>query len=212
MASPIRDGKNELCGVVLVFRDITEKHRADAERRKAETLEQLGLLAGGIAHDFNNLLTAVIGNIPLATLLLPPNDEMIERLDNARNASLRARDLAHQLLAFSRGGAPIKKAACIASLIKETVSFSLRGSQSRSVAAIAPNLWSTEFDPGQISQVIANLVSTPNKPCPTAARSTLIATIFLARRRQRGRFPIWPPGITSAFGCAMKALAFRNNA
>ena len=166
MASPIRDGKNELCGVVLVFRDITEKQRADAERRKAETLEQLGLLAGGIAHDFNNLLTAVIGNISLATLLLPPNDEMIERLDNARNASLRARDLAHQLLAFSRGGAPIKKAACIASLIKETVSFSLRGSQSRSVVAIAPNLWSTEFDPGQISQVIANLVVNAEQAMP----------------------------------------------
>ena len=166
VASPIRDGKNELCGVVLVFRDITEKQRADAERRKAETLEQLGLLAGGIAHDFNNLLTAVIGNISLAALLLPPNDEMIERLDDARNASLRARDLAHQLLTFSRGGAPIKKAACIASLIEETVSFSLRGSQSRSVVAIAPNLWSTEFDPGQISQVIANLVVNAEQAMP----------------------------------------------
>ena len=166
VASPIRDGKNELCGVVLVFRDITEKQRADAERRKAETLEQLGLLAGGIAHDFNNLLTAVIGNISLAALLLPPNDEMSERLDDARNASLRARDLAHQLLTFSRGGAPIKKAACIASLIEETVSFSLRGSQSRSVVAIAPNLWSTEFDPGQISQVIANLVVNAEQAMP----------------------------------------------
>ena len=166
MASPIRDGKNELCGVVLVFRDITEKQRADAERRKAETLEQLGLLAGGIAHDFNNLLTAVIGNISLAALLLPPNDEMSDRLDDARNASLRARDLAHQLLTFSRGGAPIKKAACIASLIEETVSFSLRGSQSRSVVAIAPNLWSTEFDPGQISQVIANLVVNAEQAMP----------------------------------------------
>ncbi len=166
VASPIRDGKNELCGVVLVFRDITEKQRADAERRKAETLEQLGLLAGGIAHDFNNLLTAVIGNISLASLLLPPNDEMMERLDNARNASLRARDLAQQLLTFSRGGAPIKKAACIGSLIEETVSFSLRGSHSRSVLAIAPDLWSAEFDPGQVSQVIANLVVNAEQAMP----------------------------------------------
>ena len=97
---------------------------------------------------------------------MPPNDEMTERLDDARNASLRARDLAHQLLTFSRGGAPIKKAACIASLIEETVSFSLRGSQSRSVVAIAPNLWSTEFDPGQISQVIANLVVNAEQAMP----------------------------------------------
>ena len=91
---------------------------------------------------------------------------MTERLDDARNASLRARDLAHQLLAFSRGGAPVKKAACIASLIKETVSFTIRGSRSRSVVAIATNLWSTEFDPGQISQVIANLVVNAEQAMP----------------------------------------------
>ena len=69
LASPIRDNKNEVAGVVLVFRDITERQRAEAERRKTETLEQLGLLAGGIAHDFNNLLTAIIGNISLASLV-----------------------------------------------------------------------------------------------------------------------------------------------
>jgi two-component system, cell cycle sensor histidine kinase and response regulator CckA len=166
VASPIRDGRNELCGVVLVFRDITEKQRDEAERRKAETLEQLGLLAGGIAHDFNNLLTAIIGNISLAALLLPPNDDMADRLDDAKNASLRARDLAQQLLTFARGGAPIKKAASIASLIEETVSFSLRGSHSRSVLNLAPDLWSAEFDPGQISQVIANLVVNAEQAMP----------------------------------------------
>src|SRR5207248_9929183 len=129
--SPIRDKQNEIAGVVLVFRDITQRQRDEAERRKAETLEQLGLLAGGIAHDFNNLLTAIIGNISLASLLLPPDAEMAERLDDAKNASLRARDLAQQLLTFARGGAPIKKTASIGKLIQDTVSFSLRGSRNR---------------------------------------------------------------------------------
>src|SRR5947209_16058674 len=127
VASPIRDNKNDIAGVVLVFRDITERQRNEAERRKAETLEQLGLLAGGIAHDFNNLLTAIIGNISLASLLLPPDDEMADRLDDAKNASLRARDLAQQLLTFARGGSPLKKTASITKLIQDTVSFSLRG-------------------------------------------------------------------------------------
>ncbi len=99
----------------------------EAERRKADTLEQLGLLAGGIAHDFNNLLTAIIGNISLASLLLPPDNEMATRLNDAKNASLRASDLAQQLLTFARGGAPIKKTASIGKLIQDTVSFSLRG-------------------------------------------------------------------------------------
>ena len=166
VASPIRDGKNEVAGVVLVFRDITERQRNEAERRKAETLEQLGLLAGGIAHDFNNLLTAIIGNISLASLLLPPNDEMATRLNDAKNASMRARDLAQQLLTFARGGAPIKKTASIGRLIQDTVSFSLRGTHSRSEFTFGADLWAAEIDPGQISQVIANLVVNADQAMP----------------------------------------------
>jgi len=166
VASPIRDNKNEIAGVVLVFRDITARQRAEAERRKAETLEQLGLLAGGIAHDFNNLLTAIIGNISLASVLLPPNDEIAERLDDAKNASLRARDLAQQLLTFARGGTPIKKTASIGKLIQDTVSFSLRGSHNRSEFEFGVDLSSAEIDAGQISQVIANLVVNADQAMP----------------------------------------------
>jgi PAS domain S-box-containing protein len=166
VASPIRDNKNEVAGVVLVFRDITERQRNEAERRKAETLEQLGLLAGGIAHDFNNLLTAIIGNISLASLLLPPDNELTTRLVDAKNASLRARDLAQQLLTFARGGAPIKKTASIGKLIQDTVSFSLRGSHSRSEFNFGAELWPAEIDPGQISQVIANLVVNADQAMP----------------------------------------------
>jgi len=166
VASPIRDAKNEVAGVVLVFRDITERQRNEAERRKAETLEQLGLLAGGIAHDFNNLLTAIIGNISLASLLLPPDDEMGTRLNDAKNASMRARDLAQQLLTFARGGAPIKKTASIGKLIQDTVSFSLRGTHSRSEFLFGADLWPAEIDPGQISQVVANLVVNADQAMP----------------------------------------------
>jgi two-component system, cell cycle sensor histidine kinase and response regulator CckA len=166
VASPIRDAKNQLSGVVIVFRDITERQRDEAERRKAEALDQLGLLAGGIAHDFNNLLTAIIGNVSLVTTLLPPNDAVMGRLEDAKNASLRARDLAQQLLTFARGGAPIKQSASIADLVQETVSFSLRGAQSRSDINIASDLWAAEFDPGQISQVIANLVVNADQAMP----------------------------------------------
>src|SRR5437588_6828455 len=166
VASPIRDSKNEVSGVVLVFRDITARQRNEAERRKAETLEQLGLLAGGIAHDFNNLLTAIIGNISLASLLLPPNDEMASRLDDAKNASIRARDLAQQLLTFARGGAPIKTTASIGKLIQDTVSFSLRGSHNRSEFEFGADVAPAEIDAGQISQVIANLVVNADQAMP----------------------------------------------
>ncbi len=158
VAAPISDGKDALCGVVLVFRDITQRLRDERERRKAETLDQLGLLAGGIAHDFNNLLTAIIGNISLISMLMPVDEPLQERLNDAQNASHRARDLAQQLLTFARGGAPIKQAVSAAKVIEDTVSFSLRGAHTRSEITIDPNLWPAEFDSGQISQVVANLV------------------------------------------------------
>jgi PAS domain S-box-containing protein len=177
-ASPIRDNKNEVAGVVLVFRDITQRQRDEAERRKAETLEQLGLLAGGIAHDFNNLLTAIIGNISLASLLLPPDAEMTTRLVDAKNASMRARDLAQQLLTFARGGAPIKKTTSIGKLIRDTVGFSLRGSHSRSEFQFGADLWPAEIDPGQISQVIANLAVNADQAMPNGGTLHVVCENF----------------------------------
>jgi CheY-like chemotaxis protein len=99
-------------------------------------------------------------------VLLPPDDEMAERLDDAKNASLRARDLAQQLLTFARGGAPIKKTASIGKLIQDTVSFSLRGSHNRSEFEFGADLSSAEIDAGQISQVIANLVVNADQAMP----------------------------------------------
>ncbi|MFL6537975.1 MAG: PAS domain S-box protein [Chthoniobacterales bacterium] len=194
VASPIRDSKNEVAGVVLVFRDITERQRNEAERRKAETLEQLGLLAGGIAHDFNNLLTAIIGNISLASLLLPPNNEMATRLNDAKNASMRARDLAQQLLTFARGGAPIKKTASIGKLIQDTVSFSLRGTNSRSEFNFAPDLWPAEIDAGQISQVVGNLVVNADQAMPNGGTLRVVCDNFAYDGASPEFVPDLPPG------------------
>jgi two-component system cell cycle sensor histidine kinase/response regulator CckA len=88
------------------------------------------------------------------------------RLNDAKNASMRARDLAQQLLTFARGGAPIKKAASIGKLIQDTVSFSLRGTHSRSEFSFGADLWPAEIDPGQISQVIGNLVVNADQAMP----------------------------------------------
>ena len=194
VASPIRDSKNEVVGVVLVFRDITERQRNEAERRKADTLEQLGLLAGGIAHDFNNLLTAIIGNISLAALILPPNDEMGTRLNDAKNASLRARDLAQQLLTFARGGAPIKKTSSIGRLLQDTVSFSLRGTNSRSEFTLGKDLWPAEIDLGQISQVVGNLVVNADQAMPNGGTLHVSCENFVYKAEPTATIPDLQPG------------------
>jgi PAS domain S-box-containing protein len=166
-AAPIRDKTNRKLGTVLVFRDITEKEHLEAERRKAEKLESLGVAAGGIAHDFNNLLTAIIGNLSLSLITLPPDDEVYERLGAAKKASLRAQELAQQLLTFAKGGAPIKKTASIGQLIQDTVTFSIRGSSIRADFEMPEDLWPVEVDSGQISQVVNNLAINAEQAMPS---------------------------------------------
>jgi PAS domain S-box-containing protein len=167
---PFRTSGGTVTGVI-VTRDITEQKRLEDERLRATKLESVGLLAGGIAHDFNNILTAVFANIGLAKLMTAKepsskNQSVVDRLSAAEKACLRARDLTKQLLTFSKGGAPVKNTASIASLITDTVEFALRGSSVRCHLHIAKDLWPVEVDEGQISQVLQNLVINGDQAMP----------------------------------------------
>ena len=124
----ILDDKGEIF-IVGIIRDITEGKKIEAELIKAQKLESVGLLAGGIAHDFNNILTAIMGNISLSKILLSPQDKAYERLIDAEMASVRAKDLARQLLTFSKGGAPVTKTISVAEVIQHSVRLALSGSR-----------------------------------------------------------------------------------
>ena len=156
--APIKDDKGNIIGVVLVFRDITEQRKMEQELQKIQKLESVGILAGGIAHDFNNILTGILGNISLAKMEANPEDEIYARLTEAEKASLEATNLTQQLLTFSKGGAPIKKTASIAELIRDSADFALRGSNVKCEFSIPDDIWPGEVDKGQMSQVINNLI------------------------------------------------------
>ncbi len=158
--APIIRGKNKIIGSVVTFRDVSEKHKLEQELFKARKLESLAILAGGLAHDFNNILTAIIGNISLIKLRMQNAncpEKLMQLLMKAEQASMRAQGLTQQLLTFSKGGAPIKKAATIKELITSTVEFALRGSKIRYEIDLPDDLWPVEIDEGQISQVVNNL-------------------------------------------------------
>jgi PAS domain S-box-containing protein len=156
--APIKDIDNRLIGVVLAFRDITEKQRIEVELQKSQRLESVGILAGGIAHDFNNILTAIVGSINMAKMYEEHNEVVIKILNEAEKASFRARDLTQQLLTFSKGGMPVKKICSITSVIKDSANFVLHGTRVRCDFHIPDDLWTAEVDPGQIGQVIQNIV------------------------------------------------------
>ena len=164
--APIRDSQNKILGAVLVFRDITEKRKMEAELVNAQKLESLGVLAGGIAHDFNNFLTAIIGNLSLAKIDSKPGDKVLVLLNEMEKASLQAKNLTQQLLTFSRGGEPVKKLVTLAELVKDSATFSLRGSNVRCEFSISQDLLPAEVDEGQIGQVINNLVLNADHAMP----------------------------------------------
>ncbi len=141
-----------------VATDITERRRIDEELQRVEKLESVGVLAGGIAHDFNNLLTGILGNTSLLKLQTAPESRSFSLLENLEKAATRATDLTQQLLAFSKGGAPIRKPTVIASLLDEAIEFARRGSRLTSVTDIEDDLKIADVDAGQIVQVFHNLV------------------------------------------------------
>jgi PAS domain S-box-containing protein len=165
-AAPIKDDSGNIVGIVLVFRDTTERKRVAEELLKAQKLESIGILAGGIAHDFNNLLTSILGNISLSKTRVNTGDEAYRRLREAERACNQAKRLTQQLLTFSKGGTPIKKLTSIEQIIRESVSFTLKGSNVRCEFIIDEGLWDVEVDEGQIAQVITNLVINAEQAMP----------------------------------------------
>jgi len=158
-----------------IVRDITERRRMQDELLKAQKLESLGLLAGGIAHDFNNILTGIVGNLSIAKLQIDPAHKILKRLELCEKAASRASELTRQLLTFSRGGEPVKKLINPALLIRETVSFALRGSNIGNVIDIPDNLWCIEVDESQLNQVLNNLLLNASQAMPAGGEVTIRA-------------------------------------
>jgi PAS domain S-box-containing protein len=165
-AAPIRAGDGSIIGVVIVFRDMTDRRRIEEELIKADKLESIGIVAAGIAHDFNNILTAILGNVSLAKMYANPEEKVFARLINAEKAALQAQNLTQQLLTFSKGGTLMKRTSSIIDLIKDSIDFSIRGASVRCELTITPGVWPVDIDEGGISQVINNLLINANQAMP----------------------------------------------
>ncbi|MBI1818964.1 MAG: response regulator [Nitrospirae bacterium] len=165
-AFPIKNEGGEVYRIAGIAEDITEQRKMQEELLKTMKLESISLLAGGIAHDFNNILTAILGNISLAKMDLASHNPAYQRLIKTEQAANRAKDLASQLLTFSKGGAPIKRVMSIVALLKDAGHFALRGSNIRPEFYFAHHLWPAEIDEGQMTQVIHNLVINAQQAMP----------------------------------------------
>ncbi|HRW65885.1 MAG TPA: response regulator [Candidatus Competibacter sp.] len=154
--------------LLLTITDISEHKRAEERRlqlerqmQQTQKLESLGVLAGGIAHDFNNLLTIILGNTSLALDDLPPLSPAGESLLTIEKTSLRAAELCRQILAYSGKGRFVIDDIRLGNLVGDM--FSLLQSSISKKATLNLNLKEPlpplHGDPGQIRQVIMNLVT-----------------------------------------------------
>ncbi|MGC4121667.1 MAG: ATP-binding protein [Myxococcales bacterium] len=165
-AAPIRDATGQTRGVVLVFRDVTEQRRLGAAALKIAKLESVGVLAAGIAHDFNNLLTAILGSISLVRHEAEAGRPIGAWVEGAEKATLRAQELTKQLLTFTSGGAPVRKAFDLAPVVREASGYPLRGSTVRCELLCPADLWQVDADEGQLIQVVHNLVLNAREAMP----------------------------------------------
>ncbi len=180
------------------IRYAVERHRLQAEvlaarlkeeHLRREKLESLGVLAGGIAHDFNNLLMGIVGNIALARDARELSGETKRFLDEAESASLRATSLARQLLTFARGGQPVKALVSVAELLRESVTFALRGSIIRVDLRMDPDLWWAELDRGQFGQVVHNIAINAVQAMPRGGCLTVTAANVCIAAEPGGPLP-----------------------
>ncbi len=172
--APIKDKDGKTIGVVLVFRDMTEKQKVSDTTQRDQKLESLGVLAGGVAHDFNNLMVSIFGYIDLANLE-PDRNKVSNYLSIATNTIGRARALTGKLLTFTKNGAPIRKIGTLFPLVQETAELSLSGTNVSCHFDVPQDLWECKFDENQISQVIDNLILNAQEAIPVGGTIELTA-------------------------------------
>ncbi len=158
--SPIVHTDHYIRGASIIARDITEQKRSEQQLREMQKLESLGLIAGGVAHDFNNLLVGILGNASLVLESLPSSSPNYVPLSHVVQASEKAAHLTQQMLAYAGKGRFVTEKLDLSILVEE-ISSLIQTSIPKNVQLrleLSKGLPAINGDPGQIQQLIMNLV------------------------------------------------------
>ena len=152
-----------------------ELQEAQAQLVQAQKMEAVGRLAGGVAHDFNNLLTIISGSCHFLLSALGPAGPLRKEVEEIRQASTRAANLTSQLLAFSRRQVLTLKELNLNDIIRNTEGMLQRliGEDINLVAVLDPELGPVRVDPGQVEQILMNLVVNARDAMPSGGRLTI---------------------------------------
>jgi PAS domain S-box-containing protein len=167
-----RDSRRLMEGIIV---DITERKLLEGQLQQARRMEAVGRLAGGIAHDFNNLLTIIKGYTELALARTKVQPELRTDIERIEDASERAAGLVRQLLAFSRRQVLQPKVLDLNSIVVglDKLLRRLMDEDIEMVTLASKSVGTIKADPGQIEQVIMNLVVNARDAMPDGGRLTI---------------------------------------
>jgi len=157
---PIKNQQGIIINYAAVKRDITSEKLLEEQLLQSQKLEGIGQLAGGIAHDFNNILTAILGYSEVALMNLSPNDQVYHDVKAIIKAGQKASDLTRQLLVFSRKQIIQPKIIDLNRLITDLDKLLNRliSEDIKMKVMLSETIGRIHADPGQIEQVLINLV------------------------------------------------------
>ncbi len=196
--APIKNYDGVVIGVVIVFRDVTEKEKLEEELFRAKRMESIAVLAGGIAHDFNNLLTGINNNLFMCKMAAHNNSDVVGIVNKSEVEILRAQQLAMQLLTFAQGGEPILAICSPRALVEESIGFFMSGSDSAYDLQFDTDLMNIRMDRGMMEQALSNLIVNAEQAMPgggTVFVSAHNAIIDEKRVDREKQIPVHvPPG------------------
>lgn len=191
---PVLD-EGQIEGVASFARDVTEQKNLEKQFRHSQRLETLGSLTSGISHDFNNLLTPIIGYGEILRTKTGEDDDRYPMITQILKAGSRARDLISKLMAFSRNQEMRYEDICLNRVV-ENIFPLLEKSIPGAVAFktdLAPDLPRVHADPGQLEQVLLNLVVNARDAMPEGGGiSVSTAAAQSMDTLAAGRFTIRP--------------------
>ena len=172
---PLRDTEGVIQGVVGVALDITERERLTDQLRQSQKMQAVGELAGGVAHDFNNLLMVVKGHAQILLDRIPDASPLRLSAEQVERAADRAASLTRQLLAFSRKQVLQPRVLDMNDVVAGMIKMFSRVIGENIEMAFIPGgkLGRVKADPGQIEQVLLNLVVNARDAMPTGGRLTI---------------------------------------
>jgi len=179
---PVRGPDGALECFEFIVDDVTEQRALEERLRQTQKMEAVGRLAGGIAHDFNNLLTAILGSVDFLRRALGPEHPEHAETEEIQKAAVRAADLTRQLLAFSRQQVLAPKVLELDALVTnlEKMLGRLIGEDVELRFAPKAARAAVRADPGQLEQVIVNLVVNARDAMPRGGKLTIeTATVDL---------------------------------